>query len=125
MPWPPYLVPFFGVFILKESIHSQKIIGLFVGTLGVVIMSYSKALPSTSMAYLSILACLGAAACYGFSGSIIKKYAKDIPTKSLAGASQILLVPPFYPGFLQVPFKAVSQSTSSYWSLHLGFYAVV
>lgn len=99
----PIFGAIFGVFILKESIHKQKILGLFIGTLGVVTMSYSKALPNTSMAYVSILACLGAAACYGFSGSIIKKYAKDIPTKSLAGASQIFAGTALLPWFISSP----------------------
>lgn len=86
----PIFGTFFAFLILKESLHKKKIMGLLLGTLGVVIMSYSKALPHNKMAYLSILACLGAASCYGFSASLIKKYAQDIPAKSLAGGSQLI-----------------------------------
>jgi drug/metabolite transporter (DMT)-like permease len=101
----PVFGAIFGVIILKESLHTQKILGLFIGTLGVVTMSYSKALPNNTMAYISILACLGAAACYGFSGAIIKKYAKDIPTKSLAGASQIFAGTALLPWVLTTPIE--------------------
>lgn len=86
----PMFGTIFAFLLLSESISLKKIMGLSLGTLGVVIMSYSKALPHNTLAYLSILACLGAASCYGLSAAIIKKYAHDIPAKSLAGGSQLI-----------------------------------
>lgn len=86
----PMFGSFFAYVLLKEKLSTTKVLGLSLGILGVGIMTYSKALPRTEMAYLALLACIGAATCYGLSANLIKKYGQDVPAKSLAGGSQLI-----------------------------------
>lgn len=105
--------PIFGALftaaLLKEAIPNKTAMGLVLGLVGVGIMSGSKALPKETLGYLSLAACLGAAACYGLSGAIIKRWGRALDAKDLAGGSQLFaamgLLPLF---FYQGPTTAIA-----------------
>lgn len=94
----PMFGALFAALLLKEKLSVQKISGLVLGTLGVAVISGSKAVPTDLEAYLSIGACLLATVCYGLSGVLIKKYGKLIEAKALAGGSQL------FAGLVLIPF---------------------
>ena len=87
----------FAALILNEMLTVHKSVGLLIGALGVFIVSGSKSIPDSPYAVVAILGCILATACYGFSGALIKKHAKAIEAKALAGGSQ------FFAGLMLLP----------------------
>jgi drug/metabolite transporter (DMT)-like permease len=85
--------PMFGAVFssiwLGETLGMKKIIGLVLGIGGVLIVSSLGPVPFSSMALLSMLACLLATVCYGLAGVYIKKRATDIKSKAIAAGSQL------------------------------------
>ena len=104
----PIFGAIFAAILLKEPIETKTALGLLLGLIGVGIMSGSKALPKDAIGFLSLAACVGAAACYGLSGAIIKRWGKALDPKDLAGGSQLfaaaVLLPIF---FYQGPSVAI------------------
>lgn len=96
----------FATAILKEKLTITKGFGLLFGTFGVALITGSKSAKSGVFVYLAIAACLIATICYGFSGAIIKKYAKGIEAKAMAGGSQ------FFAGLALLPFLIVGGTKS-------------
>lgn len=93
----PMFGAIFSYLIIKERLGYQKIFGLLIGFIGVgVITSISFGQGSKEVVY-SILACVTAAAFYGLSGVITKKYAMHIEAKELTAGSLlfagIVLIP--------------------------------
>jgi drug/metabolite transporter (DMT)-like permease len=93
----------FAALILKEHMNTQKVAGLFLGILGVALISGSKSLNATTESYLAMAACVLAAFCYGLSGAIIKKYAKHVEPKAMAGGSQL------FAGISLMPFLLTTK----------------
>ena len=77
----------FGLLLLKDKLHFTRIIGLFLGTIGVGFVSSDILAQNTLELYLSIIACVLAALLYGFSGAIVKKYAQHIEPRQLTVGS--------------------------------------
>ena len=100
------MTPMFGALfekiILKGSLTINKLMGLVIGTIGVIIISGSKTLSGTPESYVAIFACLAATFCYGLSGALVKKYGKQVEAKAMAGGSQL------FAGFALLPFLATS-----------------
>lgn len=100
------MTPMFGALfekiILKGSLTINKLMGLVIGTIGVIIISGSKTLSGTPESYVAIFACLAATFCYGLSGALVKKYGKQVEAKAMAGGSQL------FAGFVLLPFLATS-----------------
>ena len=100
------MTPMFGALfekiILKGSLTINKLMGLVIGTIGVIIISGSKTLSGTPKSYVAIFACLAATFCYGLSGALVKKYGKQVEAKAMAGGSQL------FAGFVLLPFLATS-----------------
>lgn len=96
------MTPMFGAvfasLFLKEHLTVNKGLGLLFGTVGVAIISGSKSLPNTTEAYLAVAACLVATFCYGLSSVMVKKYAGQIPSRSMAAGSQ------FFAAIALIPF---------------------
>lgn len=89
----------FAALILKERMNTRKVAGLILGIIGVTLISGSK---SPQASYLAMAACVLAAFCYGLSGAIIKKYAKHVEPKAMAGGSQL------FAGISLLPFLLTS-----------------
>ena len=85
----PMFGALFAALILKERLTLSKGLGLLLGTLGVFIISGSKAVTPSLESYFSVGACLLATVCYGLSGVLIKKFGQGVEVKALAGGSQL------------------------------------
>lgn len=100
------MTPMFGALfekiILKGNLTINKLMGLVIGTIGVIIISGSKTLSGTPESYMAIFACLAATFCYGLSGALVKKYGKQVEAKAMAGGSQL------FAGLVLLPFLATS-----------------
>lgn len=100
------MTPMFGALfekiILKGNLTINKLMGLVIGTIGVIIISGSKTLSGSPESYVAIFACLAATFCYGLSGALVKKYGKQVEAKAMAGGSQL------FAGFVLLPFLATS-----------------
>lgn len=85
--------PFFGALfswlMFKEHFSLKQIAGLLLGVIGVGLVVKIAAANNNHYFYLSLLACLAAAACYGFSGNFVKKIAHEVPALGIAAGSQI------------------------------------
>lgn len=85
--------PFFGAIfswlMFKEKFSTKQIAGLLLGVVGVGLVVKIAATNTDQYFYLSIMASLAAAACYGFSGNFVKKIATEIPALGIAAGSQI------------------------------------
>lgn len=85
----PMFGALFAALILKERLTLSKGTGLLLGTLGVFIITGSKAVTPSLESYFSVGACLLATVCYGLSGVLIKKFGHGVEAKALAGGSQL------------------------------------
>lgn len=85
--------PFFGAIfswlMFKEHFSVKQIAGLLLGVVGVGLVVKIAATNTDPYFYFSLLACLAAAACYGFSGNFVKKIAQEVPALGIAAGSQI------------------------------------
>lgn len=95
-------VPLFGAVIawlwLKDKLSATRILGLFLGFIGIALLTGEAASFKEGGSGIAVLACLGAATCYGLAGSLTKRYLSQVnPLASAAGsqigASLVLLVP--------------------------------
>lgn len=114
----PMFGALFAALILNEMLTKQKAMGLLIGAVGVFIVSGSKSIPESPLALLSIFACIMATACYGFSGALIKKHAKEIESKALAGGSQ------FFAGLMLLPL-VIYQGQSVHVTLNIALLMLV
>ena len=85
--------PFFGALfswiMFKEQFSPKQIGGLILGVVGVSMVVKIAAVQNDSFFYFAVLACLAAAASYGFSGNFVKKIAHEVPALGIAAGSQI------------------------------------
>lgn len=95
-------VPLFGAVIawlwLKDKLSATRILGLFLGFIGIALLTGEAANFKEGGSGIAVLACLGAAICYGLAGSLTKRYLSQVnPMASAAGsqlgASLALLIP--------------------------------
>lgn len=92
----------FAALILKDKLTFEKIAGLLLGTIGVGIITGSKAVTPSVNSYLAIGACLLATVCYGLASVLTKKYGKKVEAKAIAGGSQL------FAGLSLLPFMLIS-----------------
>ncbi len=78
-----------GLVIFKERFYLTKILGLILGSIGVLIISLNAMSISSNDYLFGVICCLGAAFLYSVSGALIQKFAKDVDSKSLAVGNQI------------------------------------
>lgn len=87
----PLFGALFSAIWLGDRLTSHKLFGLLIGMVGVGLVSYNGGADQGWGASVatSVLACVGAAACYALSGVFIKKKAKHIKPLALAACSQL------------------------------------
>ena len=90
--------------LLRERMSAGRIAGLLIGVAGVAIVSGAEA----SERWLAVLAGLGAALCYGLTGIVVRRWARETTAKGMAAGSLLMgglllapamaAVPPVWPG---------------------------
>jgi drug/metabolite transporter (DMT)-like permease len=98
----PMFGAIFAALWLGEMLTARKVIGLVLGIAGVVVTSSLGTVTVSVITVLAIAACLLAPACYGLAGAYIKKRASAVPSRAIAGGSQLL------GGIALMPFLLVS-----------------
>lgn len=97
--------PLFGALVawfwLNERPGLARALGLGLGFLGVLLLSWDKAQFHAGGTGWAVLACLGATFCYGVAASYTKKRLMGVPSLAMAcgnliGASLFLAVPTFW-----------------------------
>jgi drug/metabolite transporter (DMT)-like permease len=82
-----------GAIWLHERLGPMRVLGLFIGLLGVMGLAWDKAGFTANehgvSAALAIVACLGATALYGFAACLAKKRLSGVPPMALATGSQL------------------------------------
>ena len=84
----PLFGAIFSAMWLGDKLTLSRSLGLVVGAAGVFFVANVKPAEVDSYFLLSILACLLATVCYGFTATYIKRFGKDAPPRGIAGASQ-------------------------------------
>jgi len=98
----PMFGAIFAALWLGEILTARKVVGLVLGIAGVVVTSSLGTVTVSLATVLAIAACLLAPACYGLAGAYIKKRASAVPSRAIAGGSQLL------GGIALMPFLLVS-----------------
>jgi len=90
--------------VLRERMSPGRIAGLLVGVAGVALVSGAEA----SGRWLAVLAGLAAGFCYGLTGVVMRRWARDTTAKGMAAGSLLMgglvlapllvVVPPQWPG---------------------------
>ena len=86
-------VPLFGALVawwwLKDRPDNGRILGLVIGFMGVLLLSYDKASFKVGGTGWAVLACLLATFLYGLAANCAKKYLTGVPALATATGSQI------------------------------------
>jgi len=90
----------FAAWLLRERLSAGAIAGLILGACGVAVITRPQ--PGAEFAWLPTLAATGAAVCYGLSGSYMRRWAREAPSRGMALGTQIA------GGALLAPFIAWS-----------------
>ena len=90
--------------VLRERMSAGRIAGLLVGVAGVALVCGAEA----SERWLALLAGLGAAFCYGLTGVVMRRWARETTAKGMAAGSLLMgglvlaplmaIAPPAWPG---------------------------
>ena len=101
----------FSAWLLHERLSARGMTGLAIGVAGVALVTRPEA--GATPGLLPVLAATGAALCYGLAGAYMRRWAKDVPSRGMALATQIagaLLLAPlviaFPPTAMPTPFVA-------------------
>lgn len=97
----------YGVWLIHEGITIQKMIGVVLGTIGVIVVTSGAYGSVEVMVYVSVVLCVLAASLYGLSGALMKKYTTNIPSKHLVLGSM------FMGGLLLLPFGLFAPITGT------------
>jgi drug/metabolite transporter (DMT)-like permease len=108
----PLWAAVFAAIILKERFTLRKGAGLVLGIAGVAVITLFDAVAgrvagegSDPVAFLPVLACALATACYGLSGSYVRRWAPEVPSHAMTAASMLCAA-----GVL-LPVTAAASST--------------
>lgn len=86
----PLFGALFAALWLAEPLSLRQLGGIVTGAAGVFLVARVTP-PDSSVQFIpSLLACLGAAICYGLSGVYVRKYAAGTRPMGMAGGSQIM-----------------------------------
>jgi drug/metabolite transporter (DMT)-like permease len=80
----------FAAIWLAEPLTPRKLLGLFLGICGVALVAGLGGAETDANFYLATAACLCAAVSYGLVGVYVRKCARDIEPRAIAGASQVI-----------------------------------
>ncbi len=92
----------FSALLLKDPLTPRKLIGLGLGIGGVAVIALRGSGISELPDLPSLLACVLATVCYGFSGAYIKGWASSIPSRAMTAASLSVA------GIVLLPFAALT-----------------
>jgi drug/metabolite transporter (DMT)-like permease len=99
--------PFFAAGVaalwLKEALTLRKLGGMALGLAGVTLLVGWSAQPLTGMELPAMLACLGAALCYGVASVYVKRRMANIPSFAVALYSQLAAAVVLAPALPFVP----------------------
>lgn len=115
----PLFGAIFAAIWLRERLTPLKLLGIALGVAGVAIGTGAGGEPLTPEVMLSVLACAGAAICYGLGGVYLKKAVQGANSRILAGTSQILSGLVLLPLALAFPMRATP--TPSIWVIAVVF----
>ncbi len=101
----PLFGAIFAAIWLRERLTRLKLLGIGLGVAGVAIGTGAGGEPLTPEVMLSVLACAGAAICYGLGGVYVRKQVQGANSKILAGTSQLLSGLVLLPLALAVPMR--------------------
>jgi drug/metabolite transporter (DMT)-like permease len=94
--------PMFGAVcaavLLRERLSARRVAGLIVGVLGVALLSRPEG--DAALHYPAIIGALAACFCYGLVATYIKRWASQVPSRSMAAGSQLaagILLTPLIP----------------------------
>jgi drug/metabolite transporter (DMT)-like permease len=85
--------------LLGERLTPRRIAGLALGVAGVALIARPT---GEALRLLPVMACLGAAWCYGFTAAYLKRWARAVPAKGMAVGTQLSA------GLILLPFAAFS-----------------
>ena len=91
--------------LLGERLNPRKVFGLFVGIVGVALVT--RAEPGEYLSYAAVLAALAAAFCYGLAGAYMKRWAGGVPSRGMAVGTQLAA------GIVLIPFIALSPPATA------------
>ncbi|MBP9673619.1 MAG: EamA family transporter [Bacteriovoracaceae bacterium] len=88
----PLFGAIFSFLFLKELLSFKKMFGLLLGIAGVtlIVLKKGQQVDLAPLAFVSMLACLLAAACYALAAIYMKKFGQNIKPVAMAGASPLL-----------------------------------
>lgn len=72
--------------VLHERLSARRAAGLVLGIGGVALVSG----PQAASAWLAIVACLGAAFCYGLAGVVLRRWARETTSRGMAVGTQMM-----------------------------------
>jgi drug/metabolite transporter (DMT)-like permease len=85
--------PLFGALVawawLREAPGRWRTLGLLLGFLGIVLLSWNKASLGGEQTALAVLACLGSTLCYGIAASCTRVYLAEVPPLTITAASLV------------------------------------
>ncbi|EIC86191.1 DMT family transporter [Serratia sp. M24T3] len=124
----PLMGALIGFCLFKEKLSVKKWSGVFLGLIGIMLVTTTDKLNSANNVVWGVLACLIATSCYGFAGFLTRKWISDkggLDPKIVAFGSQIgatLFLLPFF-GFSMVVSPVTNWSILEVWAslLALGF----
>src|SRR5262245_43846259 len=77
----------FAAWLLRERLSARVVAGLVLGVCGVALVTRPE--PGEAFAWLPALAATAAAGCYGLSGSYMRRWAQNVPSRGMAVGTQI------------------------------------
>jgi drug/metabolite transporter (DMT)-like permease len=101
----------FSMIWLKDRLSLQRCLGIATGAVGVALVARIGNTHFDESFLLSILACLGATACYALAAIYIKKKASAVPAMGVACASQLTAAVFLLPLSLQSPLRGSIDTT--------------
>lgn len=110
----------FSAALLGDPLTRRKLLGLALGVSGVALIALRGTGFGTVPDPLGIAACVLATVCYGFSGSYIKRWAKDVPSRQMTAASLSLAGLAFLP-FAVLTLPAAGGIPATVWLIAVGF----
>jgi drug/metabolite transporter (DMT)-like permease len=103
--------PFFGAIVaalwLKEPLTLRQLGGMTLGLAGVALLVGWEREVLSGMALVAMLACLGAALCYGFASVYAKARMSGVPSASIALYSQLTAAVVLVPAVVASPVPAL------------------
>lgn len=109
----------FAALLLGERIAARKALGMGLGVAGVALIALRGSGLSALPDPLAVGACILATACYGFSGSYLKRWASGVPSRAMTAASLL------FAGLGLLPLAAFMPPPGpvppSAWALAVGF----